>query len=150
MPVCSIKGCNEVAYDFGFKLLLCSRHLVEAEKVLTNIRRLRRPAPQPAKAAKPAPAKPAAKPPTKKVLIEDAELETMIMRRLEKKGLVSVSSILKNYRVGKGDHPSATARLVEIMKSLADRDPRLLVEKTANDTILRRMQEAPQQPQQQQ
>jgi len=52
--------------------------------------------------------------------------------------------------VGKGDHPSATARLVEIMKSLADRDPRLLVEKTANDTILRRMQEAPQQPQQQQ
>jgi hypothetical protein len=59
-------------------------------------------------------------------------------------------TILENYDIMRGEHPTKIARLLAVMRSVAEKNPGLVVEGTSKDTKLRKAQEAPPQPPQQQ
>jgi hypothetical protein len=46
----------------------------------------------------------------------------------------------------RGEHPTKIARLLAVMRSVAEKNPGLVVEGTSKDTKLRKVQEAPPQP----
>jgi len=155
--VCMVKGCNTAAVDLGSTLVLCSQHLAMAEELvgkLASVRGVKRGvktvAPKkPAAKAKPgrAPAKTKAKAPAAKVLKDDSEIEALLTRRIEKKGVAVVDALMKNYKVEKGSYPSSTERIIAIMKAVAGKIPGLEIVGSGSKTVLRRkaQEAAPQQ-----
>jgi hypothetical protein len=88
--------------------------------------------------------------PAKKGLKDDREVEDVVMSYLVKRGQVIARTILKNYDIVKGANPTKIARLLAVMKPIAEKNPGLVVEGTSKDTKLRKGQEVPpQQPPQQ-
>jgi len=151
--VCMVKGCNTAAIDLGSTLVLCSQHLAMAEELvgkLASVRGVKTVAPKkPAAKAKPgrAPAKTKAKAPAAKVLRDDSEIEALLTRRIEKKGVAVVDALMKNYKVEKGGYPSSTERIIAIMKAVAGKIPGLEIVGSGSKTVLRRkaQEAAPQQ-----
>ncbi len=151
--VCMVKGCNTAAIDLGSTLVLCSQHLAMAEELvgkLASVRGVKTVAPKkPAAKAKPgrAPAKTKAKAPAAKVLKDDSEIEALLTRRIEKKGVAVVDALMKNYKVDKGSYPSSTERIIAVMKAVAGKIPGLEIVGSGSKTVLRRkaQEAAPQQ-----
>jgi len=151
--VCMVKGCNTAAIDLGSTLVLCSQHLAMAEELvgkLASVRGVKTVAPKkPAAKAKPgrAPAKTKAKAPAAKMLRDDSEIEALLTRRIEKKGVAVVDALMKNYKVDKGSYPSSTERIIAIMKAVAGKIPGLEIVGSGSKTVLRRkaQEAAPQQ-----
>ena len=151
--VCMVKGCNTAAIDLGSTLVLCSQHLAMAEELvgkLASVRGVKTVAPKkPAAKAKPgrAPAKTKAKAPAAKVLKDDSEIEALLTRRIEKKGVAVVDALMKNYKIEKGGYPSSTERIIAIMKAVAGKIPGLEIVGSGSKTVLRRkaQEAAPQQ-----
>lgn len=148
-----VKGCNTAAIDLGSTLVLCSQHLAMAEELvgkLASVRGVKTVAPKkPAAKAKPgrAPAKTKAKAPAAKMLRDDSEIEALLTRRIEKKGVAVVDALMKNYKVDKGSYPSSTERIIAIMKAVAGKIPGLEIVGSGSKTVLRRkaQEAAPQQ-----
>ena len=148
-----VKGCNTAAIDLGSTLVLCSQHLAMAEELvgkLASVRGVKTVAPKkPAAKAKPgrAPAKTKAKAPAAKVLKDDSEIEALLTRRIEKKGVAVVDALMKNYKVDKGSYPSSTERIIAVMKAVAGKIPGLEIVGSGSKTVLRRkaQEAAPQQ-----
>jgi hypothetical protein len=82
---------------------------------------------------------PAVKPkaPAKKVLKDDREIEDVVMSLLVKRGQAIARTILENYDIMRGEHPTKIARLLAVMRSVAEKNPGLVVEGTSKDTKLR-------------
>jgi hypothetical protein len=152
--VCMVKGCNTAAIDLGSTLVLCSQHLAMAEELvgkLASVRGVKTVAPKkPAAKAKPgrAPAKTKAKAPAAKVLKDDSEIEALLTRRIEKKGVAVVDALMKNYKVDKGSYPSSTERIIAIMKAVAGKIPGLEIVGSGSKTVLRRKAQEAAAPQQ--
>jgi len=148
-----VKGCNTAAIDLGSTLVLCSQHLAMAEELvgkLASVRGVKTVAPKkPAAKAKPgrAPAKTKAKAPAAKVLKDDSEIEALLTRRIEKKGVAVVDALMKNYKVDKGSYPSSTERIIAVMKAVAGKIPGLEIVGSGSKTVLRKkaQEAAPQQ-----
>jgi hypothetical protein len=149
-----VKGCNTAAIDLGSTLVLCSQHLAMAEELvgkLASVRGVKTVAPKkPAAKAKPgrAPAKTKAKAPAAKVLKDDSEIEALLTRRIEKKGVAVVDALMKNYKVDKGSYPSSTERIIAIMKAVAGKIPGLEIVGSGSKTVLRRKAQEAAAPQQ--
>jgi hypothetical protein len=152
--VCMVKGCNTAAIDLGSTLVLCSQHLAMAEELvgkLASVRGVKTVAPKkPAAKAKPgrAPAKTKAKAPAAKVLKDDSEIEALLTRRIEKKGVAVVDALMKNYKIEKGGYPSSTERIIAIMKAVAGKIPGLEIVGSGSKTVLRRKAQEAAAPQQ--
>jgi hypothetical protein len=152
--VCMVKGCNTAAIDLGSTLVLCSQHLAMAEELvgkLASVRGVKTVAPKkPAAKAKPgrAPVKTKAKAPAVKVLKDDSEIEALLTRRIEKKGVAVVDALMKNYKVDKGSYPSSTERIIAIMKAVAGKIPGLEIVGSGSKTVLRRKAQEAAAPQQ--
>jgi hypothetical protein len=149
-----VKGCNTAAIDLGSTLVLCSQHLAMAEELvgkLASVRGVKTVAPKkPAAKAKPgrAPAKTKAKAPAAKVLKDDSEIEALLTRRIEKKGVAVVDALMKNYKVDKGSYPSSTERIIAIMKAVAGKIPGLEIVGSGSKTVLRKKAQEAAAPQQ--
>jgi hypothetical protein len=151
--VCMVKGCNTAAVDLGSTLVLCSQHLALAEELVGKLASVRgtkavmtkKPVLK-AKRGKPT-TKPKAKAPPPKVLKADSEIEALLTRRIEKKGMVAVDALMKNYKIEKGSYPSSTERIIAIMKAVAGKIPGLEIVGSGSKTVLRRkaQEAAPQQ-----
>ena len=162
MVVCSIRGCNEKLEKYPTsEIVLCRKHLAAARELISLIETSAGlvevlkpviPKPSPAKpaTAKPKAVKPAAKPkpkaPAKKVLKDDREVEDVVMSLLVKRGQAIARTILENYDIMRGEHPTKIARLLAVMRSVAEKNPGLVVEGTSKDTKLKKVQEVPPQP----
>jgi hypothetical protein len=81
------------------------------------------------------------------VLKADSEIEALLTRRIEKKGMVAVDALMKNYKIEKGSYPSSTERIIAIMKAVAGKIPGLEIVGSGSKTVLRRkaQEAAPQQ-----
>jgi hypothetical protein len=86
------------------------------------------------------------KAPAKKVLKDDRDIEDVVMSLLVKRGQAIARTILENYDIMRGEHPTKIARLLAVMRSVAEKNPGLVVEGTSKDTKLRKVQEVPPQP----
>ncbi len=146
---CTMKGCNAGAVDVRLGIALCERHQAIARRYLETIRAIPKLTvkSEPAKVEKPVVKKKAkpAKAPAKKVLKEDSEIEQVVLDYLGKGGQALVETILDKYDVKKGEHPTKTARVVAVMKALAEKDPSLEIVGVGADSRLRRkaQQETP-------
>jgi len=161
MVVCSIRGCNEKLEKYPTsEIVLCRKHLAAARELISLIETsaglvevlkpvIPKPSPTKPKAVRPA-AKPKPKAPAKKVLKDDREVEDVVVSYLVKRGQAIARTILENYDIMRGEHPTKIARLLAVMKSVAEKIPGLVVEGTSKDTKLKKVQEAPPQPPQQQ
>ena len=79
------------------------------------------------------------KAPAKKDLKDDREVEDVVMSLLVKRGQAIARIILENYDIMRGEHPTKIARLLAVMKSVAEKNPGLVVEGTSKDTKLRKV-----------
>jgi hypothetical protein len=71
-----------------------------------------------------------AKPKAMKALKDDREVEDVVMSYLVKRGQAIARTILENYDIMRGEHPTKIARLLAVMRSVAEKDPGLVVEGT--------------------
>jgi hypothetical protein len=144
MPVCSIKGCEEVLDKYPHtEIVLCKKHLVAvidlmevlkaSASLLVELQESGRVPPTTLKA--------------KKALRSDEEIRELILRRLSRSGKATVYSIMENYDVDRGDFPTKTARIIAVMKSIMAEDSSLTLIPRGIDTILMK-KEAQQQTQQ--
>jgi hypothetical protein len=149
-----VKGCNTAAVDLGSTLVLCSQHLALAEELVGKLASVRgtkavmtkKPVLK-AKRGKPM-TKPKAKAPPPKVLKADSEIEALLTRRIENKGMVAVDALMKNYKIEKGSYPSSTERIIAVMKAVAGKIPGLEIVGSGSKTVLRKKAQEAAAPQQ--
>jgi hypothetical protein len=142
MPVCSIKGCNEVLDRYPHtEIVLCRKHLAAVIDLLETLR---------ASAMMLMELQEEGRPSqfirTKRPVTSDAEIRDVIMRYLNRNRRAIVSTILNEYDVDKGDYPTKSARVIAVMKAIMAEDPELVLIPRGVDTILKRRDDVQPEP----